>query len=455
MQRLVIIGNSAAGLSAVEAIRSRDRRSRVTIIAAEAHPPYSRIMLTYLMAGKVRPDQMPLHGPDWYERMGVEALTGCRAVAIDARRQEVIAEKRSNRRGTIRVSYDQLLIATGAAAQRPDLPGIDRPGVFCLRDLDDAVAITRYIRSHRSSDRTLRAMFLGGGPVCLQALAALAERGVKVGLLVKSKAILSQLADPYTAGLAGTLLRSRGVQVATGVDVTVIDARRKPGRRGTGSPLVVVTRHGRRLPADVLIVGKGTKPNVELTRGTKIATDAGILVDETMATTVPGVFAAGDVAQATHCVSGRKVCYGTWSNACEQGRIAGLNMIGCRTEWIGGLNRTITTLFGNTLGSAGAIHVPADGSDTALTLHHYRDRSRNVSRRLAFRGGRCIGAVLWNACDDLGVLSTLISTRRDCTGWEYQLARGETASAEALRRGLIHGPSSRRACGLQRERAGH
>jgi nitrite reductase (NADH) large subunit len=496
VQRLVIIGNSAAGLAAIEAIRSRDRRSRITLIAAETHPPYSRVMLTYLLAGKVRPDELFLHGPDWYERMGVEALAGHRAVAIDTRLGHVFVERAFSGRTPRRIPYDRLLIATGALAQRPALPGIDLPGVFCLRDLDDAVAILRYAEAdgmlgestvYRSTGchgqppmesglsraalrgRSLwgesrglkpaagrRAVFLGGGPVCLQALTALAGRGMRVVLLVRSPQILSQLADRYTAGLAERALRAGGVRVLTRADPVGIEA----GSGRSGPPLRVHLRDRRRVPTDLVIIGKGTQPNLELVRGTAIATDVGILVDETLQTSVPGVFAAGDVAQATHCVSGRKVCFGTWSNACEQGRIAGLNMIGVRMEWRGGLNRNITTLFGNTLASVGlpltdilpveglldaaidgggAVRETGRGRGLPYRLHTYRDPRRDVSRRLLFREGRCEGAVLWNACDDLGVLSSLISTRRDCHGWEDRLTRGDGAFGDVLRSSLVQG----------------
>lgn len=425
MPRLVIIGNSAAGLSAIEAIRSHDRRPRVTLIAAEAHLPYSRVMLTYLLGDKVRRDELFLQGADWYERMGVEALVGRRAVEIDTRRGHVVvdAKRAHGPRGTRRVSYDRLLIATGALAERPRLPGIDLPGVFCLRDLDDAVAILRYVVPGAA-----RVVFLGGGPVCLQALTALADRGMRVALVVRSQNILSQLADAYTAGLAEKVLRSHGIQVITGAEPVGIEARSNQ----RGARLVVHIRDGRCLPADMVIIGKGTQPNLELAQGTDIATDVGILVDQTMETSVPGVFAAGDVAQATHCVTGRKVCYGTWSNACEQGRIAGLNMIGCPAEWTGGLNRNVTTLFGNTVGSVGLVRPATDGSKRSLEVHSCRDRRRDVSRRLFFRGGHCEGAVLWNACDDLGVLSSLIRTRRDCSGREERLTRGQATAADAL-----------------------
>jgi NAD(P)H-nitrite reductase large subunit len=435
MQRLVIIGNSAAGLAAIEAIRSRDRRSPITLIAAERHPPYSRVMLTYLLAGKVSRDELFLHRPDWYRQMGVKALTGRRAVAIDTRRREIVVEPA---RKSHRVPYDRLLIATGALAQRPALPGIDLPGVFCLRDLDDAVAILQYAET---LGPRARAVFLGGGPVCLQALTALADRGIKVALVVRSPAILSQLADEYTAGLAAKVLRRKGVRVLTNAAPIGIEARSK--RQAAG--LAVHLRSGQRLPTDLVIIGKGTQPNTELARATDIVTDVGILVDETMATSAEGVYAAGDVAQATHCVTGRRVCYGTWTNACDQGRIAGLNMIGCRTEWIGGLNRNVTTLFGHALGSVGVLQPEGGnrgGSDGRM-LHHYVDPRRRVSRRLIFRGGRCDGAVVWNACDDLGVLSWLISTRHDCSGWEERLTRGETTLGDALRERLARVPAGR------------
>jgi len=428
VQRLVIVGNSAAGLAAIEAIRARDRRSPITLIAAERHPPYSRVMLTYLLAGKLSRDELFLHRPDWYRQMGVKALSGRRAVAIDTRRREIVIEPS---RTSHQVPYDRLLIATGALAQRPALPGIDLPGVFCLRDLDDAVAILQYAETLGPH---ARAVFLGGGPVCLQALTALADRGMKVTLVVRSPAIFSQLADAYTAGLAEKVLRRNGVRVLTNAEPVGIEARSQ--RQAAG--LMVHLRSGQRLATDLVIIGKGTQPNTELARATDIATDVGILVDETMATSAAGVYAAGDVAQATHCVTGRKVCYGTWTNACDQGRIAGLNMIGCRTEWTGGLNRNVTTLFGHALGSVGVLQ-PGGGSrggGDGRTLHHYVDPRRRISRRLIFRDGRCDGAVVWNACDDLGVLSWLISTRHDCSGWEERLTRGETTLGDTLRRGL-------------------
>jgi nitrite reductase (NADH) large subunit len=442
VQRLVIIGNSAAGLAAVEAIRSRDRRSRVTVIAAERHPPYSRIMLTYLLAGKTTREHMLLHGPDWYREMDIEALTGQRAVGIDTQRRQVLTEDSSTGGGTRRISFDRLLIATGASAQRPDVPGMELPGVFCLRDLDDANAILKYVDEQLPTRRVPKAIFLGGGPVCLQTLTALSARGMKVSLVIRSKAIFSQLADPDTALLAEKVLRAHDIRIHKGLEVCGIESGAGSGR--SAGRLLVQTRPGKPLPADLVVIGKGTQPNVEVARGTDITTDVGIVVDEAMETSVPGVFAAGDAAQATHCVTGRKVCYGTWTNACEQGRIAGLNMAGGRIHWTGGLNRNVTTLFGNTLGSVGVIRADAAASNgrPGATLTRYSDPRRQVSRRLLFSGGRCLGAVAWNACDDLGVLSWLISTGRDCTGWEERIARGENVCADALGLKRARGPLS-------------
>ncbi len=432
MARLVVIGNSAAGLAAIQAIRSRDRKSAVTLIAAEQHPPYSRILLTYLLSGKMTLDGVPLHGPNWYEEMGVRPLTGRRAISIDTKRRQVITEDAFKGGRSKRVSFDRLLIATGATAERPDVPGMDLPGVFCLRDLDDATAIMRHVEERLSGSRVPQAVFLGGGPVCLQTMTALADRGLKITLLVRSKAIFSQLADAKTASLAEKVLRARGIRVVKGVGVSGIEARGKSSR--PASRLVVNISPGRPLSADLIIVGKGTKPNVELARGNNIKTDYGIVVDESMQTSVPGVFAAGDVAQATHCVTGEKVCYGTWTNACEQGRVAALNMVGADAEWAGGLNRNVTTLFGHTLGSVGLIREgeAAKHGNGTVAVRHYSDRRRGVSRRLLFSEGRCLGGVLWNACDDIGVLGSLINSGRDCTGWEDRVARGERLFGDAL-----------------------
>jgi len=441
MSRLVVIGNSAAGLAAIEAIRSRDRRSKLTLVAAETHLPYSRILLTYLLSGKTTLADVPVHGPEWYRRMDVEPLTGRRALSIDTRRGVVITEHAGSGKRAERVAFDELLIATGATAQLPEVPGVDLPGVFCLRDLDDATAIQEHLAERLPASRRPRAVFLGAGPVCLQSMTALAARGMQVRLMVRSPAILSQLADPDTAAMAERVLRAHGIVITKGVDVTGIEPGASTGR--APSLLAVVTAEGRRVPADLIIVGKGTTPNAGLARSSGIAADYGITVDDNLMTSAPGVYAAGDVAQASHCVSGEKVCYGTWTNACEQGRIAGLNMTGTAALWNGGLNRNVTTLFGNTIGSVGMIRerdVSRSGADVRVVRH--RDRRSGTSRRILFSAGRCVGAVAWNACDDLGVIGWLINSGRDCTGQEERMARGQRVYADALGAKLARTPAN-------------
>ena len=424
MSHIVIIGNSAAGLAAIEAIRASDQPSRVILIAGERHLPYSRITLTYLLGGKMALKDVAIHDSGWYSRQSVQPLLEHYATQVDTSRQTVLADHNGK---TVRVLYDRLLIATGASAQRPDLPGIDLPGVFCLRDLDDAVAINRYLETSSFSSDPPRVLFLGGGPVCLQSLAALAMRGMRATLLVRSDRILSQLADADTARLAQKVLVANRVRIITGANSVGIE----PSKNGKNGCLTVQLADDRRLCTDMIIIGKGTQPNLDLTQGTSIKTKAGILVDETMQSSIPDIFAAGDVAQATHCVTGRRTCFGTWTNAVEQGRIAGLNLIGQSTEWIGGLNRNVTNIFGNTLAAVGLTSIPP-GEDRHYYLHTWQDRRRAVSRRLIFRDGCLLGAVLWNECDDLGVLGSLIATERDCTGYETQITRGMSTWAGAF-----------------------
>lgn len=425
-QSVVIIGNSAAGLAAVRAFRSVDRRTPITLIAAETHLPYSRVMLPYVLAGQARAEDVFLCDEDWYQTMGVQALTGRKAVSIDAKRGWVVTESTAGRNRNRKVFFDRLLIATGAEAERPQVPGTNLPGVFCLRTLDDAIAISAYVDRCRSLTRLPAAVFLGGGPVCLQTLAALAGRGVKTALLVRSDTILSQIADPSSASLAEKVLRAHGIRTLKHMEVRAIETRSAAHRRDRAS-LVVHTNHCRPLQADLVIIGKGAAPSTAIARTAGIDTDRGILVDDTMATSVPGVFAAGDVAQARHCVTGRKVCYGTWTNACEQGWIAGLNLAGRGIAWPGGLNRNVTGFFGNTLASVGVINASEFPSDVQppITVERFRDRRGRVSRLVLFSGGRCIGAVLWNACEDVGILSWLIRSRRDCSEWHQRVTRGE------------------------------
>lgn len=246
--RYVIIGNSAAGNAAARAIRARDPGGEVTLIGDEARPAYYRPLIPFLI-DRERPEE-DLFRDELHLPHGVTLHLGRRAIRIDPSDKTVLLDDGQ------RVSYDQLLLATGSSAVRPPIVGVEGPGVFVLRQWDDALAIRQAAAEAR------RAVIIGGGLVSMKTAEALLKRSVSVTLVVSSRQILSRMLDDTAAGMVRHQVETAGVRVMTGCDVVEIHGRVEA--KG------VVLDTGQVLPADLVVIGKGVVPNVELAR------DAGI-----------------------------------------------------------------------------------------------------------------------------------------------------------------------------------
>jgi NAD(P)H-nitrite reductase large subunit len=274
-RRIVIVGNSAASLAALESIRRLDGTCPVTLVADETIPAYSRVLLPYLLSGE-RHD-LSLRSPDYYQRMGVRTLLGRRAVRIEA--DAVTLDDGAH------LPFDRLLLATGSRAAIPDLPGVDTRGVFPLKNMADALRILEHLPGAR------HAVILGGGLVCLLVARALLKQGLSLSIAVSSDRLLSRMLDEEGSAIVQQRLVQAGVRVLTRTDATRIVA-------GNGGVRSVVTAAGEELPADLVILAKGIRSNTDLARAGGLAIERGILVDQYLRTSRPDVFAAGDCAEA-------------------------------------------------------------------------------------------------------------------------------------------------------------
>lgn len=383
--RYVIIGNSAAGLAAVAGIRRRDREGAIALISDEPHQAYSRILITYLIAGQVQPAGMVYRDPGFYQDYGVELVLGARAETVDPAAQVVrTADGRT-------WPYDRLLLATGAAAVRPRVEGWDLPGVFVMRTLTDAYGVLARLPQARE------AVVVGGGLVSLKTAEALVKRGLKVTMVVSSPQLLSQTMDATAAGVIQQRAEAWGVDVRTGDDVVAFAGRGELER--------VVLRSGEELPCQIAVVGKGVRPNADLAAAAGLEVDRGIKVDHYLATTIPNIYAAGDVAQAPSLLEEGTLVAGVWSVAVEQGYIAGLNMAGSRQRYPGALKRNSGRFFGLEAASVG-LTVYQDDRDFAVTT--LGPTPGGKYRRLVFRGDRLVGAVLLGDIRQAGLMTRLI-----------------------------------------------
>lgn len=408
----VIIGNSAAGLSAVRALRVQDPGARITVLSEENCRAYSPVLTTHLVSGEVAEEALYLVPEGFYAGQGVEFLAD-KAVAIDVdRRQVQLASGQM-------VGYDRLLLATGARPKRPAVPGIDLDGVFVLRTLADARRIKGWIESGASN-----AVVVGGGPVGIKAAEAFRRRGLRVTLVVASGQVLSRVTDSQGAALVHAHLRSLGISVYLGAELVAIQGRGKVESVNIGS--------GQTIPADLVLIAKGVEPNAGLAREAGLHVGRGIVVDPLLRTSNPLVYAAGDVAEAPDALSGRYTVNALWGNAVEQGKIAGRNMAGANCPYGGSMVMNALHLDGLVAISMGRTNGP--GTE-AFSVFEPR---RRTYRKLVLADGVVAGAVFIapdrERIATAGFAYTLIRRRLPAAGTVDAILAGRNPGLRVYRR---------------------
>jgi len=303
----VIVGASLAGASAAAALRKDGFDGRIVLIGEETERPYERPELskTYLR-GEAKKD-LHVHASDYYIDNGIELLTGRPVDGIDIGRREV-------RLGDERIPFDRLLLATGATPRRLELPGGQLEGIETLRTMADADRIRE-----RAKDAVAIAV-IGGGWIGSEVAASLREIGRDVTLILPGQDPLEHVLGSALGSMYSTAHKEHAVTLITGTAAT--------GFEGRDLVTAVHTADGRSVPADLVVVGIGAEPRVELATHAGIAVENGILVDDRLQTSVPGIYAAGDVANAHHPRYGRRLRIQHWDNAKRQGRAAAANMLG-------------------------------------------------------------------------------------------------------------------------------
>lgn len=396
-RRLVILGNSAAALSAIRAIRSRGGGDHLTVVSREECSAYSPVLTTYYLRGAIPEARLFLCDYSYYDDHDIECRFGRSAVALDVDAQTVALDDDSV------LEYDALLIATGAAPTRPT--GIDddvATGMCYLRTIEDARRIKGL------ADRATRVAVLGAGLVSLQTASAVARPDLQVTCVVGSRQVLSQNLDAECAAIVREHVeREGGIEFLFGRSVAAVERC----TRSAGDGWLVTLSSGEGLEADMVVVGKGVAPNMGFVDRQRIAVDAAIVVDDHLRTSVPNVYAAGDVAQGRNRITGGVELVANWIDACEQGRVAGLNMAGLDLAYPGSVPENVTTLFGLPVASIGAVRPRGDVSAVAEAP---RAAARaGAYRRIIMNDGLPVGAVLAGDIGDVGVLRNRIVRAAD------------------------------------------
>jgi 3-phenylpropionate/trans-cinnamate dioxygenase ferredoxin reductase subunit len=308
-ETIVIVGAGHAGGRAAQAMRAAGFEGSVILVGEEAYEPYERPPLSKeLLQSDDGLERARLHDPAWYEDNDIELLTNARATAIDTAAKTVTLFDG----GTL--SYDKLLLTTGARVRELPLSGADLPEVHYLRDYND----TKEIRARLDPDA--RVVVIGGGFIGLECAASARSRGCAVTVLEVADRLMGRAVAPEIGKHFEEIHRSQGVDLRLGVKIAGID--------GYGKVASVVLEDDEPVPADVVVIGIGILPNVELAEEAGIACENGITVDEFGRTSDPNVWAAGDVANQPNAFLGRRVRLESYQNAQDQAMAVARNMVG-------------------------------------------------------------------------------------------------------------------------------
>ncbi|HLD82698.1 MAG TPA: FAD-dependent oxidoreductase, partial [Candidatus Omnitrophota bacterium] len=273
----VIIGNSAAGIACIEAIRENDKTGKIINISQEPYLPYSRCLLSYYLAGAIDKNRLWIRPKNYYKDLDAEQILGAKVVFLDEKNKAVkLADGRT-------IDFDALLFAAGGSPKKVNIRGIEKKGVFYLRTIDDAEGILRLLNAVKD------VAVLGGGLIGLRAAYSLSRQGKRVHVVVKSSHIFSQILDFESADMLKAHLQQNGVQIRTGLEAVEI--------LGEDKVEGILLDDGSKIDCQLAIIAKGVSANTDLLKG-KAKINEGILVDEHLKTSSDSIYAAGDVSEA-------------------------------------------------------------------------------------------------------------------------------------------------------------
>lgn len=395
-QRLVVIGNGMAGMRTVEELLARAPvRYDITVFGAEPHPNYNRIMLSSVLAGEKQVEDIVINPLSWYAENGITLHAGDPVVAIDAAARTVTAAS------GLSVPYDKLLLATGSKPLMPPLPGLDLPGVVAFRDIADTDKMLK------AAEAKQRAVVIGGGLLGLEAAWGLKRRGMPVALVHLMPTLMERQLDTEAGQMLQRDLTERGLHFFTqGQTERVLGETRAEG---------LALADGRSIPADLVVVAIGIRPNVDMGKAAGLDINRGILVGDDMATSNPDIYAVGE------CVEHNGQVFGLVAPIWEQAKVCAARLAGDTVaSYATPALSTRLKITGIDVFSAGKLAAEDDGDEEVV----FRDAAKGVYRKLVVRGDTLVGAVMYGDVAD--------------GGWYFDLIKGGKSVAD-MRDRLIFG----------------
>ncbi|MGI2335676.1 MAG: NAD(P)/FAD-dependent oxidoreductase [Dehalogenimonas sp.] len=395
--KYLIIGNSAGGIGAAEAIREVDPNGALTIVGEEPYAAYSRPLISKYVTGEYDPDGMRIRPAAFYDKKCIELKLGHKAYKMDTVNKSVTLDD-----GT-EIGYEKLLLATGGKAIIPKMEGMGKAGIFNFINLADAKNLEEYLPEAR------RAVVIGGGLIGISATEALIKRGLKVTVVEMKNYILNTILDEPAGRVAEMAVKKYGVNMMTGRTVAKILGE----DRVTG----VVFDDGHEMVCDMVVVAVGVFPRVELAQAADININRGIVVDNHMMTSLQDVYACGDASEAYDYVYGSGRLSPVWPNAYIGGRVAGYNMAGLPTKYRGGTAMNSLNYFGLELATAGMASPPSEEGYEVLVK-----KGEDCYQKLIINAeDKLVGMIFVGNIDKAGIYFGLMRDRATLTDFKDKL----------------------------------
>lgn len=404
--KYVLIGAGPAGVRAAEALRENDPAGDITLVSGEPGEPYARMAIPYILTGRIdEQGAQQRKSAGHFESLKIRYLNN-KAVKVHA----------GPNGGTVDLDdgstlpYDRLLVATGSSPSLPPIPGTDLPGVVTCWTLEDARIIAGKLKPGA------RVVMLGAGFVAGVCMKSLVESGAELSVIAgRAGQILRSMMTPVGSKMLQRWLEGRGVNVIT------------KGRTERIEPGPRLVMDNQTLDADLVILATGVHPNVSFLEGTGAEIDQGIVIDDHMRTTVPCIYAAGDVAQGRDFSTGEWIVHALQPTATEHGRIAALNMAGKDVPYRGSLSMNVLDTVGLISHTFG-LWQDREGCDVVEAL----DEERYLYTRLCFDSDLLVGAITIGQPRHVGAIRGLIQTRRRLGKWKDTLTKNPTRVMEAF-----------------------
>jgi NAD(P)H-nitrite reductase large subunit len=403
-KRHVIVGGGTAGHNAIITIRQEERgRDGSEIVLVSAERPYSRMVLPYYLGRTIAESHVFTATPARLAQLKVTTHLGRRAASLDPKAAKLTLDDGAT------LEYDDLLIATGSSAVRPPVSGVDGPGVHSFWTLDQARRVVAEIEpgSH--------VVMVGAGFIAFTILNAILGLGARLTIVEIAPQILPRMIDREGAQLVDAWLRKHGVEIRTSATLTAVEQ--------AGGQRRLRFRDGGDLDADVVIMATGIRTNLEWLEGSGIRVNRGVVVDDHLRSSVPQVYAAGDIAEGRDLVTGEPDVHAIEPTAMEHGRVVGANMAGRDLAYRGSLLMNIVDVCQLDVASFGRWDDP--GAEVFAAVR----RERPAYRKLLWRGDRLTGAMILGRADDIwttndvGMLKGLVQTGVGLGPWKEHLRR--------------------------------